>query len=96
MALTKNITLDNGVITRYHRIVSINHIINHASIIEISAYTSKEKRLEEKEALEKGEKMNVFINTNYLNLPYDDSINITSAYEYLKSLQEFKSAKDDI
>jgi hypothetical protein len=96
MALIKNIKLENGVSTQYHRVCSITNITNSATIIEVASYTSKEKRLEEKEALENGTKMNVFINTQYLNLPYDDNMNITSAYEYLKTVQEFKSAKDDI
>ena len=44
MALIKEIELNNGVKVNYHRIVSVNNITNHVSIIEVASYTSKEKR----------------------------------------------------
>ena len=47
MALKKEIVLDSGVITKYHRIVSINNVTNVCSIIEVASYTSEEKRNEE-------------------------------------------------
>ena len=33
MAIIKNITLDSGVMVNYHRVVSVNNVTNHASII---------------------------------------------------------------
>ena len=48
MALIKEITLENGIIINYHRVVSVNNITNHSSIIEVASYTSKAKREEEK------------------------------------------------
>lgn len=95
MALIKEIKLKNGVIVNYHRVVSVNNITNHASIIEIASYTSKEKRLEEKEKLAKGEQMNIFIHTEFLNIPYDSSLDIVGAYEYLKTLEKFKGSQND-
>ena len=52
MALSKNITLENGVATNYHRVVSMNTITNIQNIIEVASYTSKEKREEEQYAIE--------------------------------------------
>lgn len=49
MALIKEIELDNGIITNYHRIVSFNNIINKNNIIEVASYTSKNQRIKEKE-----------------------------------------------
>lgn len=95
MALIKSITLDNGITVNYHRIVSVNNITNHSSIIEVASYTSKEKRQEEKAALENNESMNVFINTEYLNTPYNLNLNVNSAYEYLKDLEKFENSEDD-
>lgn len=95
MALTKNITLDNGVITRYHRIVSINHIINHASIIEICSYTSAKKRAEEKNAIENNDEMNVYLHTQYIHTNYNDTMTTADAYEFVKSLEQFEGATDD-
>lgn len=95
MALSKTITLDNGIITRYHRIVSINHIINHASIIEICSYTSSKKRTEEKDALKNNETLDVYLHTQYINTNYNDTMTTADAYEFIKSLEQFEGATDD-
>ena len=47
MALIKEIELDNGVVVRYHRIVSINKITNNCNLIEVASYTTEDKRKEE-------------------------------------------------
>lgn len=94
MALKKEIILDNGVTTKYHRIVSINNITNVCSIIEVASYTSEEKRNEEKSAIENSEEMNVFIDTNYINKEYEEDFLIEQAYDYLKTLDKFKNAID--
>lgn len=94
MALSKQIELENGVTTTYHRIVSINNITNVQTNIEIASYTSKEKREEEKQAIENATSMNVFINTQYINKNYTADFNIEQAYEYLKTLDRFEDAED--
>ena len=95
MALIKSITLDNGITVNYHRVVSVNNITNHASIIEIGSYTSSEKRQEEKLALENNQPMNIFIHSEYLNIPYNSTLNVNSAYAYLKTLDKFSNAISD-
>lgn len=94
MGLKKLIELDNGVTTNYHRIVSINNITNISTIIEVASYTSEEKREEEKQAIENATSMNVFINTQYINKDYTDSVSAEQAYEYLKTLDMFKNAEN--
>lgn len=100
MALNKKIEKNNGVITNYHRIVSINEIVNQATIIEIASYINEEKRQEEQQALETARKggeypqTNIFIETENIVKEYDDKETIESAYKYIKSLDEFKGAKD--
>lgn len=94
MALQKEITLDNGITVNYHRVVSVNSITNHATIIEIGSYTSGEKREEEKEKLANNEPMNIFINTEYLNIDYDKDMNVLNAYDYLKTQEKYKDATD--
>lgn len=95
MALIKSIELDSGIIVNYHRVVSVNNVINHSSIIEVASYTSKEKREEEKEKLSNNEHINVFINTQYLSIDYVKTLDVDSAYEYLKTLEIFSGAVDD-
>ena len=96
MALIKEITLDNGIITNYHRVVSVNNITNKCSILEIASYTNKTKRLEEKNAIENNQPMNVYIATEYLNEEYDKTLNVDKAYEHLKTLEKFANSTDDI
>lgn len=96
MALIKEITLENGVSVNYHRVVSVNNITNHASIIEVASYTNSEKREEEKEKLASKEPMNIFISTEYLDKEYTQKLDVDAAYEYLKTLDKFAGATDDL
>lgn len=95
MALIKAIELPNGVTVNYHRVVSVNNVTNHASIIEVKSYTSKAKREEEKTALLNNEDMNVFNASDPIEIPYDENFNVVSAYEYLKTTEKYSGAKDD-
>lgn len=92
MALKKQIELENGIITNYHRIVSINKITNNSIIIEVASYTSESKRQEENEKV--GQQMNVFIDTTFLNKEYSETETIKDLYNYLKTTDKFKDAKD--
>lgn len=94
MALKKEIVLNNGVITKYHRIVSINNVTNVCNLIEVASYTSEEKREEEKNAIKNSEEMNVFIDTAYINKEYEEDFTIEQAYDYLKTLDKFKDSED--
>ena len=100
MALNKKIELDNGVITNYHRIVSINQIVNNQTLIEVASYTDKSKREEEQQAYKTAKEtgtfpeMNVFIDTKFINKEYAEEESVESAYDYIKTLDEFKGAKD--
>lgn len=96
MAIIKEIELNNGVVVNYHRVVSVNNITNQSSIIEVAGYTNKSKREEEKQKISRGEEMNIFIHTKYLNVPYDSNLNINSAYEYIKTLNDYSNSTDDI
>lgn len=97
MALKKQIELDNGIVTNYHRIVSINKITNNSIIIEVASYVSEIKRQEEIDyyASENvNKKMNVYINTNYIEKEYNESDTIEDCYKYLKTLELFKNAEN--
>lgn len=90
MALRKTITLDNGVSIRYHRIVSLNIITNVQNTIEVASYTSAKLRQRDVP----GNNEDVFINTEFYVTPYDQTMSIESAYEYLKTLDEYAGATD--
>lgn len=98
MALIKKIELPIGVTVNYHRIVSVNNVINQASIIEVKSYTSKQKRAEEMAYLENTdpnkEDMNVFSDTERIPIQYDENMSVVSAYEYLKTTEKYEGAKN--
>lgn len=99
MGLEKQITLQSGIDVNYHRVVSLNVITNSENTIEVASYTSQAKRREEKEALEEARETgqypetNVFIETAYYTAPYDQSMTIDGAYEWLKQ-NGFEGAED--
>jgi len=96
MALKKEIISDNGITLNYHRVVSVNNITNQTSIIEVASYINEDQRNKEKEWYETQPEtgMNVFINTKYYSKEYDKNINVDNAYDYLKTLDEFKDSED--
>lgn len=97
MALKKEIELENGIILNYHRITSINKITNNCNIIEISSYTSekqREKEIEYYKSEDEDKTMNVFIDTTYVNMEYNENTTIEEIYKYLKTLDKFKDAED--
>ena len=96
MALKKDITLDNGIVLNYHRIVAVYNVTNRSTMIEIASYLNQEQRNKEKVWYEtdSNDNMNVYIKSTMYNIDYDKNMNVDSAYEYLKTLDEFKDAED--
>lgn len=97
MALKKEIILDNGIIVNYHRIVSINEMINNSIIIQIASYINENERKKEIDyynSLDEDKKMNVFIESTIINKEYSENENIKDIYNYLKTIEKFKDAED--
>ena len=95
MALLKKIELDNGVILNYHRIVAITKVTNHATLIEVAGYTSKEKRDLELQQLANGEIVTAYIDTSFISVDYNESATIKDWYAYLKTTEKYSGAEDD-
>lgn len=91
MALQKAITLDNGIIVKYHRIVNTNILVNNSITIEVGSYIDATQRNKEKQNIDN---TNIFINTTFIDMPYKESVTIEEAYEYLKTLDLFKNSVD--
>ena len=94
MALDKEIEQSNGVVTKYHRIVSMNIITNIQNIIEVASYTSQVKRNEEVTAVQEGNEHDIYISTIFMSAPYNQGMTIELAYEWLKEQEMFKGAED--
>lgn len=94
MALLKRMELPSGVSVEYHRIVSVNSVTNDCTIVELASYTSQAKREEERSAIESRAPMGVFVDTRFIRFGYDKSIDVDSAYELVKQLDDFYGSED--
>ena len=94
MALYKEIEQQNGIITNYHRVVSVNIITNIHNIIEIASYTSQQKREEELDSIKNKTGCNVFIETTLKMANYNQNMTVEDAYKWLKTLPDFDDAED--
>lgn len=95
MALLKKIELDSGIILNYHRIVAITKVTNHATVIEVAGYTSKEKRDLEAQQLIDGCAVTAYIDTSFMSVDYDEGATIKDWYAYLKTTEKYSGAEDD-
>ena len=95
MALLKTIELDSGIVVNYHRIVTITKVTNHATILEIASYTSKQKREQEIQQLANNEDVTVYMDATFMSVPYDEKTTIKDWYAYLKTIDKYSGAEDD-
>ena len=103
MAIVKEITEKNGVVLSYHKISMINVQVNQQITILVESYIDEKGRQYEKDysqGLIEGEPTFPYTNAEYINIPYNESMelfagNITKkAYEWLKTQEKYKDAMD--
>ena len=101
MAIKKQITSDNGIVTEYHRIAMVKIDTNQQNTILVLSYLNEAARQIEKDYaaglyndLEEGMMNFPYTNSNYINTEYDPVMTIEKAYNYLKTLPEFEGAED--
>ncbi len=90
MALYKEIRQDDGVTTSYHRILFVMQTVNRQNSIAVLSYVDSEARTSEQESV----LAQPYHKSVTYELPYDENMTITSAYEYLKTLPQFEGAED--
>lgn len=90
MALYKEITQDDGVVTKYHRILQLIHTINSHNSISVISYVDETLRLNEKD----GSIAQPYKRAITYEMAYDESMTVETAYDYLKTLPEFEGAED--
>ena len=94
MAVCKSITLDNGVVTNYHRILSA-YLCNETEPtlnVRVGSYVSGDYRDEEK--TENSPDNVVHISEYNLDFDMSESINFGNIYEKLKETETFSNAED--
>ena len=89
MALLKEIKLENGISLRYHRIVSINNIVNNQIMMEIASYIDEGQRTREKGGAE-----DVFIHTEFINMPSEEQTDIASLYRAIQTAHTLGGTKN--
>ena len=101
MALKVQVTADNGIITEYHRIALLSVDVNNQNSILVLSYLSESGRQIEKDYaaglynnLEAGMMRFPYVDGQYINIPYDGTMTIEAAYDYLKTLPEYEGAED--
>ena len=95
MALLKAIKQQNGVILNYHRINGIRNIVNDNTYIDILSYVDEEEREKDKKyAKYSPNRAKLLIYSSFVQIPYNDTLTIQDAYEYLKTLPEFEGSED--
>lgn len=98
MALSKSVTLPNGITLEYHRVAMIKNEINQQTTILVQSYLNAEGRQYEKDyanGLIEGEPTFPYVDARYYNIEYDPEMTIIRAYEWIKNnLPEFEGAED--
>ena len=94
MAVCKSITLDNGVVTNYHRILSA-YLCNETEPtlnVRVGSYVSGDYRDEEKTEIAP----NNVVHISEYNLDFDMSepMDFGNIYEKLKTIEAFSDAED--
>lgn len=101
MAIKKQVTAANGVVTEYHRIAMVKIDTNQQNTILVESYLSEAGRQVEKDYaaglykdVDEGMMQWPYVDAQYLNCEYDGEMTITKAYEWLKNLPEFEGAEN--
>lgn len=101
MAIKKQITLDNGIVTEYHRVVMLSIETNQRNTILVHSYLSEAGRQVEKDVaaglyrdVDIGLIKWPYVKAEYMNPDYDENMTVSKAYEWLKSQPEYEGAED--
>lgn len=91
MALYKEIRQADGVVTKYHRILSLMQAVNEYNAISVVSYTDEEAR---KSDVLAESNARPYRNAVTYQLAYNETMTIETAYKHLKTLPLFEGAED--
>ena len=101
MAIKKQVTADNGIVTEYHRIALLSIDVHQQNTILVHSYLSEDGRQIEKDyaaglynGIEAGVMKFPYVDATYMHTDYDENMTVKTAYEYLKTLPQFEGAED--
>lgn len=90
MALFKEVKQDDGVTTKYHRILYFTTTINRQNSIAVVSYVDDESRINEKD----GVIAQPYMKAVTYETDYDPTMTVETAYDFLKTLPVFEGATD--
>lgn len=90
MALFKEVKQDDGVTTKYHRILYIMTTVNRQNSIAVLSYVDDISRNDEKNNVI----AQPYTKAITYETAYDPEMTIEVAYEYLKTVPQFEGAID--
>lgn len=91
MALYKEIRQEDGVTTKYHRVLYLTQTVNSHNSIAVVSYVDNESRANDIPA--NGESRPYRKAITY-ETDYDENMTIEAAYKWLKTLPQFEGAED--
>lgn len=91
MALCKEIKQSDGVLTNYHRVLSIVQEINDYTAIAVVSYVDEESR--RNDVVADGDNR-PYRNAVTYQMAYDENMTVKTAYDYLKTLPQYEGAED--
>lgn len=101
MAIKKQVTADNGIVTEYHRVALMSIDVNQQNVILIHSYLNADGRQIEKDYaaglyndLEEGMMKFPYVDARYICADYNPDMTVSAAYDYIKTLPEFEGAED--
>lgn len=101
MAIKKQVIASNGVVTEYHRIALLSIDVNQQNTILIHSYISEAGRQIEKDYaaglysdVEEGMINFPYVDAQYITTEYDPDMNVSGAYDFIKTLPQFEGAED--
>lgn len=90
MALYKEIRQNDGVTTKYHRILFVQAVTNHHNSIAVLSYVDEQSRNDETVEV----MTQPYVRSITYETTYSPNMNVDLAYEFLKTLPEFEGAVD--
>lgn len=93
MALKKKITTENGIPVEYHRVSTVCVNVNCECVVVVYGYADGGIRAMELED-DGEERYPMHVHEDVLSIPYSDDLNVSKAYEWLKTLPRYEGAED--
>lgn len=97
MALKKKARMANGLELEYHRIALVTIDVNNQITVLRHSYVNEEARQYEKDYAAgkiEGEPTFPYVDFEYMQMDYEDGMNIKKAYDWLKEQPAFEGAED--